>query len=357
MLREGAEWLWYGRGPAAAAARGGLAPFSALFGAVVARRNRRFDAVTAAAPLPALSVGNLTVGGTGKTPVSSWFAQRLHARGARPALILRGYGDDEWRVHRLLTPEVPVVCHADRVAAMVQAQRDGADCAVLDDAFQHRRAGRIADIVLVSADRFTGNVRLLPAGPFREGLAALHRATAIIVTVKAADERTVAHVEATLRDAAPSVPVARVRLVPDAVQRADAAMDDVGGVSENIIPREPLSWLRNRRLLLVSAIADATAFERQVEAHGARVVRHARFPDHHDFRARDVSGMVAAGQGVDGVVCTLKDAVKLAPRWPRVGPPLWYVSQTLVVDRGAEVLERECDRVLAARTATVPPVG
>ena len=88
-----------------------------------------------------------------------------------------------------------------------------------------------------------------------------------------------------------------------------------------------------------------------------RLVRHVRFPDHHDYTGGDVARLVADSRNTDGVLCTLKDAVKLASRWPREAVPLWYVSQTLVIDRGAEVLEQECHRVLAARAITVPTAG
>jgi tetraacyldisaccharide 4'-kinase len=354
-MRESAEWLWYDRGTVASVVRFGLSPVSALFGIIVSRRNRGHDARVASAPLPALSVGNLTVGGTGKTPVSSWFARRLQERGASPAIVLRGYGDDEWRVHQLLTPALPVLLNADRCAAMAEARLRGADCAVLDDAFQHRRAGRVSDVVLVSADRFPGIVRLLPSGPFRERLTALRRATAIIITVKAASTAAVARVETAVRRAAPGVGIALVRLQPDAVHRA--LPDGDGGVVSENPPGHAVGWLSGKRLVLASAIADTDAFEAQMVAQGVRLVRHARFPDHHDFGAADVTRLVLDAARTDGVLCTLKDAVKLAPRWPREAPPLWYVSQTLVVDRGAEVLERECDRVLAARASTIPTAG
>lgn len=357
MLREGAEWVWYDGSTAAAAIRLGLSPLSAVFGAIVGHRNRRLDGQRAQAALPALSVGNLTVGGTGKTPLASWFARRLQEQGAHPALVLRGYGDDEWRVHRLLNPEVPVVRNADRVAAMEAALGNGADCAVLDDAFQHRRAARVANVVLVSADRFPEPVRLLPAGPFREGLAALRRATSVVITVKAAEPHAVERVEARIRAAAPDVPVARVSLVPGGVRRAAEAGSTSAAVSENDDSRYDAGWLAGRRLLLTSAIADADAFERQVVARGVRLVRHVRFPDHHDYTEADVARLVSESGGTDGVLCTLKDGVKLAPRWPREAAPLWYVSQTLVIDRGAEVLEQECLRVLAARAVTVPTAG
>ena len=105
-------YVWTSSSIGARLVRTAVAPLSWLFGAIVARRNEKFDARVRSGTLPlpalpALSVGNLTVGGTGKTPVSSWFVSRLRAGGATPAVVLRGYGDDEWRVHGLLTPGVP----------------------------------------------------------------------------------------------------------------------------------------------------------------------------------------------------------------------------------------------------------
>lgn len=351
MLLHFAEWAWYDRGAAAGAVRLALAPWSWLFARIVARRNARYDAAIALGTMPALSIGNLTVGGTGKTPVASWFAARLAARGARPAIVLRGYGDDEWRVHQRLTPGLPVVIDADRVRAMQSARQQHADCAVLDDAFQHRRAARVANVVLISADRFDETVRLLPSGPYREPLSALRRATAVVITVKAVGTDAVLRVERAVRGVVAAIPIAVVRLEPGALVRMSPVSEN--GASDELA----FGDLGERAVVLVSAIADPGAFERQIVAAGVRVVRHFRHPDHHAFSAADVAAIDAAAGPEGTVVCTLKDAVKLAPVWPRARATLWYVSQTLVVDRGAEVLERECDRVLAARTATGPTVG
>ncbi|MGV3709834.1 MAG: tetraacyldisaccharide 4'-kinase [Gemmatimonas sp.] len=358
-----AEWVWESTSAGAGVARAALSPASALFGAIVASRNARYDEATAGASgtgtrirepvLPVVSIGNLTVGGTGKTPVAAWCVRELRKRGAKPAIVLRGYGDDEWRVHSLLNPGAPVIVGKDRLMGVAQASTKGADVAVLDDAFQHRRAARMADIVLVSADRWTGTVRLLPAGPFREPMSALRRATVAVVTVKAASAQKVAELEHAIRAAARDVPVAVVRFSLGSLQLAttlaapgaDGAMRgrklDQSGLLERSV-----DWLAGRRIVAVSAIGDPGAFLDQLTAAGATVTGR-RFADHHNFSTGEAESIARAAEGSDGVVCTLKDAVKLGPLWPRVAPPLWYVSQHVVVERGASALDRALDRAIA----------
>jgi tetraacyldisaccharide 4'-kinase len=345
---SGVERLWHDGGAGARTARALLAPASMLFGAVVGVRNRRFDRGEGVhdVAVPVLSVGNLTVGGTGKTPMAAWFTQSLQRAGARPAVVLRGYGDDEWRVHTLLSPGAPVVTDQDRVRGITVAHTQGADCVVLDDGFQHRRAARVVDVVLFSADSWDGEARLLPTGPFREPLTSLRRATVVVVTVKAATAQQVDQTCAAVRAVAPAVPVAVVRLASDRLHVVDpgAPMDAVGGVTH------PVRWLADRSVLAISAIANAAPFEAGLRATGAQVEGR-RFADHYDFTASDVAALVSAVPPSGVAVCTLKDAVKLAPRWPRAAVPLLYVSQTIVVHHGAEALDGAVQRVLSAREA------
>jgi tetraacyldisaccharide 4'-kinase len=319
-------------------------PAERVFGGIVGARELLYDAGwlhSEATVLPAVSVGNLTVGGTGKTPVAAWIARLLVARGARPAIVLRGYGADEIRVHEILNPSVPVVAGADRVAAVARAADEGADIVVLDDAFQHRRARRAADLVLVSADRWTGNPRLLPAGPWREPLRAVRRATMAIVTRKAADDDTVAAVHARLSAVAPHVPRVSVALVPGELVRLDAGA--------GVVERVPLEALSGATVHAILSIADPQAFVRQLEARGARV-KAKTFADHHQFSDSEIAGLVSDLHSAELVACTLKDAVKLAPRWPRLAPPLWYVSQQVMVERGVGGVERVLDDLVRGRS-------
>ena len=343
-----ADRIWFGDGAGARAARLALLPFEVLYAAAMTARGALYDAgaLTVHDPgIPAVSVGNLSVGGTGKTPIASWIARELRDRGARPAIVLRGYGADEPLVHELLNPEVPVVIAPDRVAGVTEARRRGADVAVLDDAFQHRRVRRDADVVLVSADRWSGRVRLLPAGPWREPLRALRRAALVVVTRKAVSADAASRVIAALERAVPGVPTAVAQLAPASLRR----VGDPGS-------SRPLEAVAGSRVLVISAVGDPEAFRRQMEAIGGRVDA-AAFGDHHAYDDADVQRLAERAARAEIVVCTLKDAVKLGPLWPREAPPLWYVSQRLDLERGAAAMDALLSRVLRARPPHLQSVG
>ncbi|HJU90326.1 MAG TPA: tetraacyldisaccharide 4'-kinase [Gemmatimonadaceae bacterium] len=329
--RRVAERIWFGRDPGARAARLLLLPLSVLFRGVVAARNFAYDLGLAPSHIPViptLSVGNLTVGGTGKTPLAAWLASELQGRGARPAIVMRGVGNDETKVHQLLNPDLPVITSPDRVAGAATAAATGANVVVLDDAFQHRRVKRLYDIVLLSADTWRRPRHVLPAGAWREPLSALQRATIVVVTRKAATANEADAVRAAIAKAAPDVAVAVVRLEPGELRRLDAAGE-----------RQPMSALLRRRVLAICAIGDPTAFVKQIADAGTDSIDAAIFPDHHPYDDADVRDLRARAASADVVVCTLKDAVKLAPAWTRAGAPLWYVSQRVVVESGKERLD------------------
>lgn len=319
--------------------RGALIPAEAAYGGIMGIRGALYKSRLLPShelALPAVSVGNLSVGGTGKTPVAAWLASRLVARGARPAIVLRGYGDDEPLVHSTLNPAVPVIVSPDRVRGTVRAQVGGADIVVLDDAFQHRRARRTSDVVLLSADRWPSRIRLLPAGPWREPLHALRRASLAIITRKAAGPAEAAKVEAAVRRAAPGLPTATLHLAADRLRGAGHAGE------------RPLSSLQGQSVQAIAAIGDPEAFTAQLEAAGGRV-RAAIYPDHHAFTVADAERLALEGARADISVCTLKDAVKLAHLWPRAAAPLWYVSQRVVVERGEVDVSALLETLLLAR--------
>jgi tetraacyldisaccharide 4'-kinase len=131
-------------------------------------------------------VGNLSVGGTGKTPLAAWIAAYCVDAGRRPGIVLRGYGRDEVLVHRRLVPEAIVVANLDRMAGAHTAQAQGATVLVLDDAFQRLDTARDLNIAVLAADQRGLPRWTLPAGPWREGQGALRRADLLVVTRKRA---------------------------------------------------------------------------------------------------------------------------------------------------------------------------
>jgi tetraacyldisaccharide 4'-kinase len=377
---RGVERLWFSPDPAARVARAALAPLELLYAGAVALRGRLYDSGVLASHetrIPAFSVGNLTVGGTGKTPVSAWLASELASRGARPAIVLRGYGSDEPLVHRLLNPGMAVIASPDRLAGVERAAASGCDIAVLDDAFQHRRSARAVDVVLVSTERWSERRHLIPAGPWREPLSALRRASLAIVTRKSASLEDARRVAARVQLAAGGIATAIVHLALGELRIVPRGMDHVPGSSRAAVrsdetrgaaPQEasstgadppgslPLSVIGGAHLLAISAIGDPAAFEGQLSALGA-IVQSQAFADHHHFTAAEAQRLAGAavrlmrgsGDGTPVAVCTLKDAVKLASLWPREAPPLWYVSQQPEVESGRAEMDALIVRALAAR--------
>jgi tetraacyldisaccharide 4'-kinase len=331
------ESVWTGRGKRARIVRALLAPAEAVYRVVVSARGKLYDAGifhTEDFSVPVLSIGNLSVGGTGKTPVAAWFASRLAAKGVKPGIVLRGYGGDETIVHQRLNAGVPVIAAADRVRGIREAIAKGVDVVVLDDAFQHRRAARDADVVLVNADAWSGSPRLLPAGPWREPLRSATRASLVIITRKIASRSTVENVRRAMANAAPRVPLATAHLAPGEL-RSTATGQTL-----------PLHVLQGADLTAIAAIAHPDSFFKQLTDLGA-VVRPHSYSDHHAFTRREARELAALATASDFVVCTLKDAVKLESLWPAEAGSLWYVSQRLKIEDGHEHIERLLDDLVA----------
>ncbi len=326
--------VWHGEDRLARVTRIALAPFAGVYRIVTGTRGWMYDHSllrTAASPIPAVSVGNLSVGGTGKTPFAAWLACELARRGAEPAVVLRGYGGDEPLVHARLNPGIPVVIERSRVDGIRRAAALGATVAVLDDAFQHRAASRVGDVVLIAAEQWGGSMRLLPAGPWREPLTALERASLVVITRKTADDSIVGRLAATVRATVPSLPQAVIRFSLGELKSTKRRNE-----SETV----PLAALARQRVIAITGVADSGAFFRQLSDAGAMVTGFP-FPDHHRFTPAEIADILAKIPASGAmVVCTLKDAVKLDTIWPATAPPLWYVSQALEVESGGESLEK-----------------
>jgi tetraacyldisaccharide 4'-kinase len=325
------------RGAHAAAAgvweRGGLLsallwPAELAFLGTSSLRNALYDAGVLRAMrvgVPVVSIGNLTVGGAGKTPFTRWIVERLRARGRRPAILHRGSGADEPALHAAWQPDVPVRVGADRVAGARAVSAEGADVIVLDDGFQHRRLARDVNIVLVAAETGLGPVRLLPRGPWRERLSALRRADLAVVTRRTADAAAAARVARRLLAVEASPPVAHC-VLETAGWRAAGATGPPAGPA-----------------FAVTSIASPDAFAENARRAGAAVSDGLAFPDHHTFDARDVARIVSEAAG-RALVTTEKDAVKLAPLLPET--TLWVLLQRVRIEEGAAAVDEVLDRVV-----------
>jgi tetraacyldisaccharide 4'-kinase len=319
-----------------------LRPLAWAFGGVVRLRNRLYDAGllrAARVAAPVVCVGNLSTGGTGKTPMVVHVVRELARRGRRPGVLSRGYKaaahesadgprGDEARMLAQLLPGVPLVQDRERVRGAALLLQRGCDAVVLDDGFQHRRLARDLDLVLVDATRpfglpWSGDRApewLLPRGLLREPAAGLARAGACVVTRSdQVEPQRLARLEERLRDAAPGVPVVLARHRPTGLVARDGE-------------RFPLERLAGRDVELVSGIGNAAAFEATVAALGARVVEHRRFPDHHHYSAADLAGLCRASRVL---VTTAKDAVKIEG----LVPAAFVLAIEIEIVRGAAVLE------------------
>jgi tetraacyldisaccharide 4'-kinase len=286
-------------------------------------------------PLPSVAVGNLTVGGSGKTPIAIWIARYYASRGLVPGILLRGYGADETLVHQHAVPNAVVVADPDRAVGADRALARGAQVLVLDDAYQRLDVRRDLNVAVVSAETSRAVRWSLPAGPWREGWGALERADAIIVTRKRANADAALKLATRLQARIPG-PVAVVHLGLRYLE---------GMVSGR---RHAASTLAGKRVVAASGIADPDAFVAQTKATGA-AVQVATWKDHHNYRDEDVAWLAHAARRADHVVITQKDAVKLRDRWPTTVP------EPLVAMLDLEWEEGE-DRITAALDTVVTPI-
>lgn len=338
------------RGPGAALARVGLRVAEIPYSLAVRWRNHRYDRGSAAVhrvDVPVVSVGNLTLGGTGKTPMVEWIARWFRAQGVRVAVVSRGYGaeaggrNDEAIALEQNLPDVPHVQNPDRVAAARLAIEEF-DCQriVLDDAFQHRRIARDLDIVLLDALEPFGFGHVFPRGTLREPVAGLRRAD--VVVLSRADMIEPEQREAIRREArrhGPNSAWAEVVHAPRLLLNSSGQ-------------EEPLDQLRAKRVAAFCGIGNPAGFRHTLATCGCEVVAMREFADHHRYDRDDVRSLQAWADGLDtdAVLCTQKDLVKLD--LDRLGrQPLWAVAIGLEFLAGQTELESR----LAALTPEQPP--
>ncbi len=312
-------------------------------------------------PCPVVSVGNLTLGGSGKTPLAELVALALRRLGAMPALVSRGYGrksrgvrivadgsgiqagpleaGDEPLLLAERLPGVPVVVGENRLAAgRVAIERCGATAIVLDDGYQHRTLAKDLDLLVVNGQAPWGNGRLFPRGTLREPLPAIGRASFVVVS-EPPDAGALDRIVATVRRHNPAVPVAVGRI------EALAAEDKWRG------ERLPPAGLAGRRLLAFAGLGRPQGFLSTLQALGVLVAGAVEFPDHHWFTPQDLADLVRRGRaaGAEGLVTTEKDWVRL--RGFPLGGPLWVLSTRLRLTTGEETLVATLGRLVSRAPA------
>ncbi len=310
--------------------RHALTPLSWLYGGAVQARLGWYGIGAGrvhALGRPVISVGNLTMGGTGKTPLVIAIGEALLARGVGVTVLSRGYGGKSERGGALASdgrdgarpnweevgdepaliarrlPGAAVIVGANRAAAW---RRFGAGLArgvvILDDGFQHLAIARDENVVLWDATEPIDEAALAPVGRLREPLSGLARATAVVITrVEQADPGAVTAVERRVREQRADLPVFHARFEPQ-------CLIDVATGRE-----QTLGALNHARVLAVAGVGRFESFTRLVEEVGAQVAEAVRFPDHHPYRHADVERLAVRAQalGVDMILTTEKDAVKL----------------------------------------------
>ena len=346
------------RGVAASLLRSGLTVASWGYGTAIGIRNFAYDRKLfpiIQVPAPVISLGNLTTGGTGKTPLAAWLAQWLVARGRRPGLLSRGYrslesqapgdakaghdtaGNDEKRVLDRLCPLVPHLQQRDRIGAARRLINESAcDVLILDDGFQHRRLHRSLDLVLIDATQPWGFGHLLPRGLLRESPSNLRRAdlTAITRADQVSDIERKQLKSVLLRQTGHETCV-EVAFAPRRLIGVDGSVRDLTSVS-------------GCRAFAFCGIGNPGGFRKTLARIGlACDVRS--FPDHHHYQPAELRELSNAAHGcsADVALTTLKDLVKISESdWS--GPPLYAVETGVEFLSGEECLIERLQRLIAS---------
>lgn len=323
---------------AARLSRLGLRLLETPYAMAVSRRNRRFDrGITPIhrMSVPVVSVGNLTLGGTGKTPLVEWIARWFRKRNVRVSIVSRGYGaedggrNDEARELEQKLPDVPHVQNADRVAAAkIAIEELETQLILLDDGFQHRRIGRDLDIVLLDALEPFGFEHVFPRGTLREPLRGLRRAGAVILS--RADMLEPAEREKIRRrveQLAPKAAWAEIRHAP-------LELLSVGGQVK------PIDELCKVKIAAFCGVGNPAGFRHTLESCGFDMAGFRDFPDHHRYLREDIESLAAWVNelGAAAMVCTHKDLVKIGLE-TLGGRPLWALRVGIEFLAGGDEIE------------------
>jgi tetraacyldisaccharide 4'-kinase len=291
-------------------------------------------------PVPVVSVGNVTTGGTGKTPFVEHLARWFETRGLRVAILSRGYGripgapaDDEALGGS--TPNIGRFTNPNRARLARQVLESfKPNVILLDDGFQHYRIRRDLDILLVDAVNPFANGRILPRGLLREPRSAVKRADLVVITrsdqVDPTRLETIRSMLARLTDGKPMVEAAHKPIELEAPAESRSL---------------PLEWLRTRELVAFSGIGNPEAFRLTLESLGARIVSHATYPDHHLYLPEEIRSLCAKKKEfmAEGIITTRKDAARL--KLEAFDCPLYVLKVEMRITGSADLLEKELTEI------------
>lgn len=317
-------------------------PLAAAYGRIIAGRNAKFDSGRGVVELdrPVISVGNLSVGGTGKTPMVAWIVRALLRNGNRPVIAMRGYSksgaSDEAMEYQAEFSEVPVVAQPDRLEGLIDLFHDPAgaetDVVVLDDGFQHRKIARQLDVVLIDATRDPFADRLLPRGWLREPVESLGRAGSVVIThAECAAPSEIDRLRREIATRAPGIALSVAR-------HGWSELIVVEGGAER---RESTGWLKGKRVVAACGIGNPGPFLKAVrEASGAEVLEFVR-PDHDPYLPRTIMDLfrLAKDRAAQAIVMTGKDWAKLRAVRPDAWPcPVVRPKLEMMFQSGGEEL-------------------
>lgn len=318
-----------------------------FYAAAMRLRNRRYDRGGSAVhrvDVPVVCVGNLTMGGTGKTPVVEWIARWFRKREVRVSIVSRGYGveagsrNDEALELEQKLPDVPHLQHADRVVgARTAIEEFESQVVLLDDGFQHRRLARDLDVVLLDALEPFGFDHVFPRGLLREPLTGLRRAGVVVLSrADLVDESERRRIHSVVERYHPGVAWCEVRHAPRILLNAAGA-------------ERPLDGLRGKRVVGFCGLGNPAGFRKTLESLGCSVTEFIEFPDHHAYARADVERLAdrAAAADAEALVCTHKDLVKLRIDALR-GRPLWAVVVGIEFLAGESTLTEQLEKLLPA---------
>jgi tetraacyldisaccharide 4'-kinase len=281
--------------------------------AAIAARNFLYDRGyfrSYRAPVPVISIGNITAGGTGKTPITIWLCNKLIENNYKTAVLTRGYKmqkqmlSDEPAVINENCPDVKIVINPDRVAGAVRAIREfGARVLVMDDGFSHRRLKRDLDIIAIDSTCPFGYAKMLPAGLLREPLQSLKRAHAAILTrCDLAGRSQLNKIEEQILAINPDITLARTVHLPTSARLANG---------EEITINE----LAGKKVFVFCGIGNPDAFLAQLDDLKLNITGHRVFNDHHQYIQEDITDICEEARYLkaDILLTTQKDWVKIAP--------------------------------------------